>query len=114
MSNQHQHITLSEAIDLTTRFRATRPSDFFICETFEGDAVRQLLDEPGCAFLRIYLGRKSDGSVVAVLVEADNEERDILPSGNGNAESAGPNEGTMLEDGFRCPQFCPPPSPLNG
>lgn len=111
MSNQHQHITLTEAIDLTTRYRATRPDDFFICETFDAADVRQLLDERGCAFLRIYLGRKDDNTVVAVLVGADEEEIDILPSVSSITEETG--SGTILEDGFRCPQFCPPPSPLN-
>lgn len=107
MSSNH-HITLQEAIDLTQRYQANRPTDFFISETFPATVVQELLDEPGCAYLRIYLGRKPDDSVVTVLVGANDSEADILPTGDADNATA-----VILEDGFRCPQFCPPPSSLH-
>ena len=105
MSN-HQ-ISLQQAVYLTTRYRDNYPSDFFICETYELDAIQGLLAVTGCAYLRIYLGRKSDNSVVTVLSAANAANEDILPSDIGDAVAvAGPAEGgaVLLEDGYRCPE----------
>ena len=114
MSNNTQQISLTEAIDLTSRYRNLRPANFFISETFEADAIRALLAVPGCQYLRIYLGAKSDDSVVAVLAAADASEADILPAASDNVTAeATTGDGLLLEDGYRCPEYCPPPSALN-
>ena len=113
--NNH-HINLQTAIDLTTRYRNNRPANLFICETFDAAAIQELLAVPGCAFLRIYLGRKPDHSVVAVLVAANESNEDILPLGAGQAEaeaSAAAAGAVILEDGYHCPEACPPKSKLN-
>ncbi len=112
MSNNNQHISLQEAIELTTRYRANRPADFFISETFEASNLQELLNEPDCQCLRIYLGRKPDNSVVALLVGVNSRDQDILPSADTDAAAAGTG-GVILEDGTRCPEFCPTHSPLN-
>lgn len=115
MSN-NQHISLPEAVTLTTSYRNNRPADFFISETFDAANVQQILVQPDCQYLRIYLGRKADQSVVAVLVGADSQQADILPSSEAvpaEAAVADNANGVILEDGYRCPEFCPKPSPLN-
>ena len=115
MSNNHQ-ISLQEAIDLTTGYRNNHPSDFFICETYEAGAIQALLAVPGCESLRIYLGRKGDNSVVTVLVAVNTNNEDILPVSHpatGEREAPGDGGGVLLEDGYRCPEFCPPKSVLN-
>lgn len=113
MSNNNQHISLQEAIELTTRYRANRPADFFISETFDASNIQELLAEPDCQCLRIYLGRKPDDTVVAILVAANSRDQDILPSSQITAANETSPVAVILEDGYRCPEFCPPHSPLN-
>ena len=115
MSNMH-HITLPQAVDLTTRYRNNHPADFFICETYESQAIEDVLAVPGCAYLRIYLGRKADNSVVTVLTAVNADNEDILPSAvslSGADTQAAENGAVLLEDGYRCPESCPPKSKLN-
>ncbi|CAN5416032.1 hypothetical protein BH10BAC2_BH10BAC2_18090 [soil metagenome] len=109
-TTNHQ-ITLQQAIDMTTLYRANRPADFPICETFNRSAVVSLLANNQAAYLRIYYGMKENGFVDAILVAANEQEEDLLPSEN--AEENNAQENVILEDGFRCPQYCPPASPLN-
>jgi hypothetical protein len=108
---EHQ-ISLAEAIDLTTRYRNNPLTDLPLCETFDKTSVTALLAQAGSHSLRIYLGRKEDDSVCSVLVAADAEGQDILPAPQLSAP-ADEDEGIILEDAFRCPPACPPPSPLN-
>jgi hypothetical protein len=110
-TNNNHEISLQQAIDMTTLYRANRPSNFPICETFEKEAINKLLAEDGCAYLRIYYGMKENKEVDAILVAANASEEDILPPASTAAATAG--DGVILEDGYRCPQACPPPSPLN-
>lgn len=110
--NDHQ-ITLQQAIDMTTRYRANQPANMPVCETFDIAAINQLAAVTGCAYLRIYYGMKADNSIDAILVAADANGEDILPSQtDSSVQDAG--DPVILEDGFRCPPDCPPKSPLNG
>jgi hypothetical protein len=108
--NNHE-ISLQTAIELTKRYRANRPSNFPVCETFEKEAVLKLLNTEACASLRIYFGMKENEEVVVVLAAADASGADILPAANSTASAA--EDGVILEDGYRCPTLCPPGSPLN-
>jgi hypothetical protein len=105
-------ISLQAAMDMTNFYRSTRLSDFPICETFEKASVLALLSNSNCAYLRIYYGRKATGEVDAILVAVNRDQEDILPAEKDDT-LPGTEENLILEDGFRCPQFCPPPSPLN-
>ena len=110
-TNNTHEISLQTAIDMTTLYRANRPSNFPICETFEIDAVNKLLATDGCAFFRIYYGMKENDDVDAILVAANADGEDILPSSTTTGLLDG--EAIILEDGIRCPEACPPESPLN-
>jgi len=110
MSATNHEISLQEAIDMTTLYRQNRPSNFPICESFEASAIALLLATPGCAYMRIYYGMKPDQSVDAILVAADADGADLLPPLTASAATDDP---PVLEDGYRCPPGCPPPSPLN-
>lgn len=116
MSNTHR-VTLQEAVDLTTRYRNNHPSDSFICETYENVAIQELLAVPGCAYLRIYLGRKADDSIVTVLTAVNEKNEDILPLETAGVRAEDTQVATdgpvLLEDGYRCPESCPPKSKLN-
>lgn len=109
-STNHQ-ISLQQAIDMTTLYRANRPAEFPICETFTKSAVAALLGNSQAAYLRIYYGMKENGLVDVILVAANEQEEDLLPVENPAENNTGEN--VILEDGFRCPQYCPPASPLN-
>ena len=113
MPNTIAHsITLTEAIDLMNRFRATRASNLPLSETFDKNSVLALLAVPTATSLRIYLGEKVDGKICSVLVAADAMGNDILPisAGTLGITDAG---ALILEDAIRCPDLCPPASPLN-
>ena len=109
--NNHD-ITLQQAIDMTTRYRANKPANAPICETFDIAAINELAAVTGCAYLRIYYGMKENMEIDAILVAADENGEDILPSGNASAALEG-GDPVILEDGYRCPPDCPPKSALN-
>ena len=115
-------ITLKQAVDLTTRYRAAKnemlKAEYVeknilpACETFEREAIDKLLAHPGCARLRIYLGMNEDQDICTILVGVDAEGKDMLPAIESTGE-AGDDDPVIVEDGIRCPPICPPPSPLN-
>lgn len=113
MSTTNHQISLQQAIDMTTRYRANRPANFPICETFDLSAVQQLLAATGCRYLRVYYGMKDNNEVDVILAAADADGADILPAANVTASTLTEGDPPLLEDGYRCPQNCPPPSSLN-
>lgn len=106
---------MQQAIDMTSLYRQNRPANFPVCETFNKSAVLELLNNPEAVFLRLYYGMSGDYAVHAILVAADADGEDMLPAAGGNdvLASESQEENVILEDGFRCPQYCPPASPLN-
>jgi len=114
MSKSTLHsISLGVAIELTTRYRENRPDNFPICETFDKESVNLMLSHENAVSLRIYMGEKANGQVCTVLCAADVNGNDILPPSDGT-NLAGEDDAIILEDATRCPELCPPPSPLNG
>ncbi len=75
---QHQ-ITLAQAIELTSNFRANPGEDMPYAETFSAGPVKALLEQEGCHSFRIYLGRKTDDRICSVLVAVNENGQDILP-----------------------------------
>jgi hypothetical protein len=108
-------ISLETAIELTSNFRTNPAADVATCETFEKDSVINMLSAPGAVSLRIYSGRKVNQQICAVLCAVDEHGADILPEQNkvGGETQVGEDEILILEDSHRCPELCPPPSPLN-
>ena len=96
---------------MTRLYRTNRPSNFPVCETFPLTAIQSLINHPEAAFLRIYYGMKQDANVHAILVVADSNGNDLLPSESDRLATDNGNE--ILEDSVRCPNTCPPDSPLN-
>lgn len=60
----------------------------------------QLLAQPGCAGLRYYYGRKSEGQDSLILVGVDKEGNDM-------------EKGVLLEESFLCPPICGTTNVLN-
>jgi hypothetical protein len=110
-------ITLSEAVQMTRDFRQNKEgilkTEFQnkgvlpVCETFDKEAIQQLLDQAGCEKLRLYLGMDGNNLVKLILVSVDDNDRDMLPANDTQTEPA------IFENGVRCPQMCPPSSVLN-
>ncbi|RZK13250.1 MAG: hypothetical protein EOO46_00125 [Flavobacterium sp.] len=81
-----------------------------LSETFNRAAVDALLAQTGCAGLRIYYGMDETLKVHAILVAVDELNADILPSTQTSLTAV---EDVIMEISQRCPDVCPPASPLN-
>jgi len=111
-------ISLPTAEDMTELFRSERENilktefqgdDVLpICETFERQAFDTLLGKTGCESLRIYYGMSEDFKIHAIIVAVDENGADMLPGTSLTEE-----DDDIVENGNRCPDLCPPTSPLN-
>lgn len=110
-------ISLDEAIRMTTQYRAAREQiiapaykgqdKLALSETFDRSAIDRLLAQPDCKSIRIYYGMDAQFKVHSILVGVDGNGRDILP------KTSDSTDGEIIEMSIRCPQECPPESPLN-
>lgn len=83
-----------------------------LCETFDKEAVKRLLDQPGCTGLRVYYSMDEEDRIHALLVGVDASNCDIVTVSSLTAPE-GETEGEVLDEALRCPTNCPPESPLN-
>jgi hypothetical protein len=86
-------IPLTEAKELTRRYRESVAQDAFKAGALHAKQVQELLAQPGCVTLRVYLGRQADGKETLVLVGVDDQDRDMTG-------------GIMLDVIYPCPPFC--------
>ncbi len=115
-----QFISLDKAIEMTKLYRdgkekilAQEYKDqniLLLSETFSREAFDSLLSQPDCAGIRIYFGMDEAMTVRVIAVATNKDNADILPSADKDGET---EEGDIVEQGQQCPNFCPPPSPLN-
>ncbi len=120
MSNQN--ISLEQAIAMTQLYRENKesilkegvdPDVLALSETFEKEAIEQILVVEGCAGVRIYYGMSEDLYLHAILVAVDSNGADILPSeNNATVNNAVMTDPPIKEEGKRCPPDCPPHSAL--
>lgn len=113
-------ITLQQAIEMTTLYRQNRDAIvaekyqgqdvLALSETFEVDEIKSLISNQACVKFRIYYGMDASLKVHAILVGVNENDEDILPA---DVESLTDDDGEILEEAQRCPQQCPPSSPLN-
>ena len=109
-------ISINRGIEMTALFREEKEGILAnayqnsgilpICETFERSEVDALLAKEDCESLRIYLGMDENLAVRLLLVAVNEESEDIL------SETL-TEESFIAEEGHRCPDTCPPASPLN-
>ncbi len=86
-------ITTDAAVQLLKNFRRRAPEGGVWGEFFGRDALSAALNQPGCIGLRIYYGKRNDGTSALVLVGVDSSNADLL-------------QGVMLESGVPCPPMC--------
>lgn len=118
-TNDH-FISLQHAAEMTTRYRQNKEEILAPAyqaqnilpnsETFNRAAIEKLLSGKDCAAIRIYYGMDESLKSHAILVGVNEMNEDILPSFSN--QLTGTNE-PIVEEGQRCPDFCPPGSPLN-
>lgn len=112
-------ITLSQAIDLTTAYRANAESllksnyqgmaTLSNSETFNREIFDDLLAQEGCQGIRIYSGMDTNSKVHVVIVAVTASNEDILDV----APTSSQRDPIIIENGIRCPEECPPASDLN-
>jgi len=121
LGNNHS-ITLDDAKKMTKKFRNDKDKivkDEYKgkhllpnCESFDRSAFDALLQREDCRGVRIYYGMKQDDQRIhAIIVGFDADGKDILPV-EGIAMDG--SDGHIIEEGLPCPEYCPPPSGLNG
>jgi hypothetical protein len=120
-ANAH-FISFEQATAMAARYRLNRETildtDYknqnilAISETFNRDVFDELLSKTGCAGLRISYGMDSDLKVHAIFIAVNESNEDILPS-QSSSELDSEEDDYFGEDGQRCPNLCPPPSPIN-
>jgi hypothetical protein len=71
---------------------------------FGRDIIEKILAEDGCMGIRIYYALDDNGQKQLLLVGADSEGNNLLPSEK--SSSGDPN--TIADVSFPCPSFCPP------
>ena len=128
VTNRNHLISLAQAVEMTTTYREQvnnilkpeyQNQNLLVrSETFDRAPFDQALAQPGCAGLRIYYGMDGELKVHAIIVGVNEKNEDMLPSSTNAATANGATnsdeEGDpIIEAGARCPDECPPPSPLN-
>ena len=87
-----------------------------LCETFDAEPFRIVLNKPGCLGIRIYYSMDDEKKIHLIIVGVNDKDEDILPdeqsTTNVLSDTATTNQ-TIIEDGQACPPICPPSSPLN-
>lgn len=114
-------IPLPQAIEMTTLYRGQYEAALVpelrnkqilpICETFNREAFEYLLNESGCVGIRLYFGMDVDLKVRIIAVAVNERNQDMLPAQSRGMSATNGEE--IVEEGQRCPDDCPPPSPLN-
>jgi len=109
-SADSHYITLSQAQEMTARFRSNSTTvlkdDYATAgilpnsETFSIDAFQSFFSNPDCKGIRIYSGMDSDLKLHLIAVGVDVNGEDILPTEENS-------EIRILEEGKRCPPYCP-------
>jgi hypothetical protein len=105
-------ISLEEGIEMIGRYKDNRDrmlnstyqmKILTLSETFEKSDIEALINQPECQKLRAYFGMDPDNNIRMIMVGVNGENEDILNEG----------EEIIIENGERCPDDCPPPSPIN-
>jgi hypothetical protein len=119
-----QLIPLQQAVEMTTLYRKEKENILdplfrnknilALSETFDRSDFDIVLSEQGCVALRIYYGMDDSLKVHAIIVGVNDKDQDILPATEMKTPATTGGDGSLIEEGTRCPDICPPGSSLNG
>ncbi len=93
-------ITLEDAAKLTRNYRESAGAEAIKAGFFGKDTLQRIIDQDGCAGIRIYYGKEDDDTPQLVLVGADADENDII-------------RGVIAQRQIPCPPFCGKDNELN-
>lgn len=79
------------------------------CETFDREAFDKVLAKDGCTGIRIYFGMDAINQLRLVVVGVNAQDQDMISS----QSSSLTEDDDIFDNGRRCPDECPPDSPLN-
>jgi hypothetical protein len=120
MATDPHQISVAEAAALTLRWRRNKPPTSINGARFERIAFDNLLNQPGCAGIRIYLAlhdpadpkQAKDASMwTFVMIGTDAEDNDMIPPQAMSGTDSG--TGGPEQEPLPCPPVCGDPSPLN-
>lgn len=121
MANDPHYISPQDAAILTARWRQNRPSGGLHGGRFDRIAFDDLLSQPGCAGIRIYMGMELQGAKpnpslwTFVLVGTDAGGNDMVSAGGALTPRGADvySGGGTAQNPVLCPPTCGNPSPLN-
>lgn len=93
--NTNQFITSSHHI-----FKTQTTNNNPIAECFDGDAIKDILNQEGCVDIRFYFGLDTENKLCLVITGVDTNGNDLY-------------SGLLAERGFQCPSYCSSSNPLN-
>ena len=91
--SEGQIISLGAATALTSNYRAANPAATVVSEYFGRNSIQTVLNQAGAVGLRIYYGRKNNGTPALILVGVNANGQDIIV-------------GPLMEEGWPCPPLC--------
>ena len=94
-------ITLADAVAMTKAHRASAPADEPKAHMWPREVFEALLAQPGCAGIRVYHGRGTDGAKQLIMVAVDANGDDMTSA-------------TVMDVAWPCPPWCATNSPLVG
>ena len=97
-TNGGEAIDLETALALVREYRSRYP-DNIKAHLVDTAALRMILDQPGCAGVRIYQGMNPDRTLAPVLVGVDESGEDMT-------------DGILVDKLASCPPLCSPSSVL--
>lgn len=101
MDGHEDHsISLSDAAEMTARYRAQMAPGQIKGGFFGRDALEAILNQENCIGIRYYYGLDDSNKQVMVLVGVDTDENDMV-------------NGELAERSLLCPPFCNDSNVLN-
>jgi hypothetical protein len=121
MAKDPHYISPQDAATLTARWRQNRPDTGLNGGRFDRITFDNLLSQPGCAGIRIYMGlelpgvNNSPSPWTFVIVGTDFNGNDMVSAGGALTAGGTPADGGggTGEHPVICPPNCGAPSPLN-
>lgn len=98
-------VDLPAAAEQARAYRKAPPTKDDHAGAFLADAIRRVLDQPGCVGLRYYLAKKKS--------DADNREVNTMVLVGVDGDGNDMTSGEILNTPFLCPPFCADPNALN-
>lgn len=98
--NENHSISLSDASEMTKRYRDSVTSGTIIAHLFNKASVIQLLQQADVVGVRVYYGINESGLKELILTGVNSSGNDVY-------------EGILLDRSIKCPQDCAAANPLN-